>query len=591
MVLLALVVGSALLLGTRSAFAAGVRVVSYTIDATIEASGDVLFQETIVYDFDTNARHGIYRDIVTRQRFDDRYDREYDLDVISVTSPTPRTPTEYEILDQENLSRIRIGDPDSTITGVRTYVITYRLKHILNAFDDHDELYWNMIAPLWDVPIDASTIVVHTPKPPTQVACFAGPERSAKACARATIEGNGASFAASGLRPQNAFTVVIELSKGTVAAPTIDLHERWAFERAFTVDPLRLGMLGVLAAAVIAGVWRLVWVIGRDRQWRGQSVARIPAASHDVEDAVPLFNGTVTPPEYTPPDGMRPGLVGTIVDETAHPLDVSATIVDLAVRGYLKIEEIEATGWFGSSDWQLTRLKQTEGLATYESLLLDGLFEEGNEVKFSDLRTKFATKLASMQQALYQELVDRGWYRRSPASTRGMWVGLGIAALVGAIGIFVATAAFTTFGIVPLPLILGAVVLLSLAGRMPARTANGTAMYRRVLGFRRFILDAETERSRFAERANLFYEYLPYAIVFRATKQWAKAFEDLNLPTPDWYVSSHPFTTLALVSAMGDFSDRSVSAITSTPGGSGSSGFGGGGFSGGGGGGGGGGSW
>ena len=83
----------------------------------------------------------------------------------------------------------------------------------------------------------------------------------------------------------------------------------------------------------------------------------------------------------------------------------------------------------------------------------------------------------------------------------------------------------------------------------------------------------------------------PYAIVFGATKQWAKAFEGLALPQPDWYVASHAFTTLALVNAMGAFSDRSVSTLSSTPGGSGSSGFGGGGFSGGGGGGGGGGSW
>ena len=87
-----------------------------------------------------------------------------------------------------------------------------------------------------------------------------------------------------------------------------------------------------------------------------------------------------------------------------------------------------------------------------------------------------------------------------------------------------------------------------------------------------------------------FYEYLTYAIVFGATKQWARAFEGLALPAPDWYVSSHPFTTLMLMNAMSDFSDRSVSALTSTPGGSGGSGFSGG-FSGGGGGGGGGGSW
>ena len=57
-------------------------------------------------------------------------------------------------------------------------------------------------------------------------------------------------------------------------------------------------------------------------------------------------------------------------------------------------------------------------------------------------------------------------------------------------------------------------------------------------------------------------QYLPYAIVFGATTQRARAFESLALPAPEWYVSGHPFTTLALANAMGEFSDRSVSAIT-----------------------------
>ena len=212
-------------------------------------------------------------------------------------------------------------------------------------------------------------------------------------------------------------------------------------------------------------------------------------------------------------------------------------------------------------------------------------------MKFGDLKTTFATKFANVQNALYQELVDRGWYHRSPSATRSMWIGIAIGLLVASIGLVAVAAMFTAFGIVPLPLVLGAIAFLVVSGRMPARTGKGTAAYRRSVGFRRFIVEAETERARFAERAGLFYEYLPYAIVFGATKQWAKAFEGLNLPAPDWYVASHPFTTLALMNAMGSFSDNSVSALTSTPGGSGSSGFGGGGFSGGGGGGGGGGSW
>src|SRR5207249_7559347 len=93
------------------------------------------------------------------------------------------------------------------------------------------------------------------------------------------------------------------------------------------------------------------------------------------QQPVPLFEHGIYPVEYAPPEGIKPGQVGTLIDETANPLDVTATIVDLAVRGYLRIEEISKTGWFGKPDWWLVKLKAGEGLLPYEVRLFDGLFE------------------------------------------------------------------------------------------------------------------------------------------------------------------------------------------------------------------------
>ena len=59
-----------------------------------------------------------------------------------------------------------------------------------------------------------------------------------------------------------------------------------------------------------------------------------------------------------PPEGVRPGQVGTLIDEQANTLDVTATIVDLAVRGFLLIQELPKEGWFGKPDWTLIRLEQ-----------------------------------------------------------------------------------------------------------------------------------------------------------------------------------------------------------------------------------------
>jgi uncharacterized membrane protein len=163
-----------------------------------------------------------------------------------------------------------------------------------------------------------------------------------------------------------------------------------------------------------------------------------------------------------------------------------------------------------------------------------------------------------------------------------------------AVAIAVALAAFTSYGLIGVALVLATGLLFLAAGRMPARTAKGYGTYRRVLGFKQFIDESEKERAQFAEKQHLFSEYLPYAVVFGATEKWAKAFAGLDgqLPTMDWYISPYPFTYLAFSSGINGFAVTTAGTIsTAPPSASGGSGFGGGGFSGGGFGGGGGGSW
>ena len=162
-------------------------------------------------------------------------------------------------------------------------------------------------------------------------------------------------------------------------------------------------------------------------------------------------------------------------------------------------------------------------------------------------------------------------------------------------GTAAASVAKTHLALIVVPVILAALVLIWGAHLMPRRTPKGIGMIRRVLGFRTYIETAEKDEAQFAERANLFSQYLPYAIVFGCTEKWARAFgglaEQEQAAAAGWYVGAHPFTTAALVSSIDDFAVTTAGTIASTPSSSGSSGFGGGGFSGGGGGGGGGGSW
>jgi uncharacterized protein (TIGR04222 family) len=587
-------------LGAMSAAAApagaqsGERIVDYDVAIDIGDDGVLTIVETIVYDFGTNRRHGILRDIPTRLRYDDTYDRIYPLEVVRVRASAD-TPAGYQVESVEGgITRIRVGDADVEITGRHTYELTYTVEAALNGFRDHDELYWNAIGTEWSAPIERASITVRAPARIEQVTCFQGYEGSTLPCQRSSADGRGARFAHSGLAPYNGVTIVVGLPKGAVPPPAPVLEERWSLGRAFEATPATVGVGGLLAVAAIGGVTMLVWRRGRDRRFRGSQVDQVMGNPTGEHQAVPLGEADDSAPvEFAPPGDMRPGQMGTLIDEQANVLDVSATLVDLAVRGYLLIEEIPKEGWFGKPDWRLIRLeKPDDDLLTYERRLLDGVFRDATEVQISELKNTFVERLKGVQESLYADAVKRKWFSERPDKVRNRWYAIGVLAVIAAVGVTIALAAFTHWGLLGIPLVIGAIGLLVMAGRMPARTATGTAMLRRVRGFRTVIETAETHMSRWAEKELVFTRFLPFAIVFGCTDKWAKAFAALGVePDTSWYVSSQPFVFAHFADSMEGFAVTTGGTIASTPSGSGSSGFSGGGFSGGGGGGGGGGSW
>jgi hypothetical protein len=144
--------------------------------------------------------------------------------------------------------------------------------------------------------------------------------------------------------------------------------------------------------------------------------------------------------QFQPPEGARPGEIGTLVDEKADPVDVTATIIDLAVRGWLRIEEVPRENPRKKpKDWTLVRLRPgTEGLLPFEAWLLSDLFEKTDEITLSELKTTFASSLAKVQSMLYDHVTSVGWFRANPKSVRAAWIVVGV--LLSVIGLFGAIA-------------------------------------------------------------------------------------------------------------------------------------------------------
>ncbi len=572
----------------------GERIVDYRSDVTIEPDGTIEVHETIVYDFGVVPKHGIFRFIPVRteESGKDGYDRVYPLDVVSV-SGSADTPAQYTVEEDGDDERIKIGDPDRTISGEHTYEIMYRTRGQMNAFADRDELVWNAVGTDWPVPIEKASAVVHAPADIQQVGCNTGSFGATFPCDTATRSGATAEFSKAPLNPYEGMTFTVALPTGAVTpSPTPILEERFNFTSAFRVTPATGGVSGGVLAVLAGIVIFLVWKFGRDRRYAGSAVDAAYGKDGGPEVAAPLREAE-TPVEFEPPEGLRPGELGTLIDFDAGTLDVTATIIDLAVRGYLKIEEVEKEWYQFKHDWILTKLEKDEPLRQYERSLYDGLFKSGDEVKLSDLKNTFATRMGKVREQLMDDAMSKGWFSRKPGTVKVLWSLLGIFVLIGGVALTILLAIETHAALLGVPVIVGGILLLIASRWMPKRTAKGYAVLRHTLGFKRFIDESEKHRAQFAERANIFSEYLPYAVVFGATEKWAKAFDGLadDVDTSSWYVSQHAFNYAVFSSAIDGFATTSAGTLTSSPASSGSSGFSGGGFSGGGGGGGGGGSW
>ena len=597
---------AALIGGMPPASAAGEEsILAYDSTYDIRADGSVDVTEVIRYDFGSASRHGITRDIPTREAVDEEHDRVYHIDDVEVSSPSG-APADVDEQSSADKTFLRIGDPDKTITGEQTYEIRYHLRGAMNAFDDHDELYWDAIGDGWSVQIAKASVTVTAPGGINKVACFSDTSGGDTECATAKIDNpTTARFAQTDLSYGQPLTFVVGIENGVVEVAAPDIAGRNnrlggpIGELAASPSPITYGLGGVLLAGTVAFTGISYFRRGRDREYAGLTPGLTPLAGQpEVSRPARWFRPEVAP-EFRPPEGVSPGLAGTILDERADPLDVSAMIVDLAVRRFLHIEEVPPAHFWNSKDWRLTRLEGGDGqLSNAEAKLLAALFETGPTVEMSDLKNKFASDLQAVQKLLYEDAVQRHWFHKSPDATRKAWSGAGtLLAIAAAVGTGIALTN-QQFG---LAILAGAVAIAGLvmrmaANAMPARTATGTAMLAQVQGFRRYLTTAEADQLRFEEGVDVFSRYLPYAIVFGVTDRWAKVFATLAATGATagglyWYTSPGGFDHNHFGASMSSFASSTSTTMGSTASSaSGGSGFSGG-SSGGGGGGGGGGSW
>ena len=543
------------------------RIEKFSSEILVAPNGSIDVTEVITVRFIGGPWHGLYRSIPVEYVTPQQLNYSLFLTVKNIAD-SDGNKLKFEASRERHYRKLKIFVPNAD-NSTHTISIEYTVSDALRFFEDHDELYWNITGDEWDVPIQTADARIILPEGTTNIRAnvFTGSFRSTAHDADVGVVGNGVEVRTRDpLRYHEGLTVAVAFDKGFV-------HEPTAFDKLslFLRSNWPLG-LPFITFAIMFYLW---WTRGRDPRLR-------PIAA-----------------QYEPPDQLTPGEAGTLVDNSADMRDITSSIVDLAVRGYMVIEEHQKDRMLGlvhDKDYNFVLKKERSEWGTlkpHEQVLLNGFFTMGTvgeSVSMSNLENRFYKNLPDIKSRIFESLVTHGYYRRRPDSVRASYIGIGV--VIGLLSIWGGTGIASSMGMAPLPFIiagvLSAVIICGFGWFMPAHTEQGARALEGVLGFEDFLNHVESDRfNRTIKTPQMFEKFLPFAMALGVEKNWSKAFQGIMTQPPDWYRGSYGpnFYPMMFTNDLSAMSSRASSVLASAPRSSGGSGFGGGGgggFSGGG---------
>ena len=406
----------------------------------------------------------------------------------------------------------------------RTFAISYTIVGGLRIYDSGDILDWAALRNDLAANVTASTVTVTLPQAVDDQAKIKTDSRGA--AARATVVDNKTiRFTAGPVGKTDGLEVKVTFPHGLVSATAPAWQSRFdtgqrsnAIGNLITVVSAAFGFL-ILVGGIV-GLYLLWYLRGRDR-----------------------YAGLVADYLRQPPSDLSPGVAGTLIDERADLQDVLATFTDLGRRGVLKIDEQQTPGPFGlggSRDFMVTRLPHDGALTKFEQTLIDTIFIGGDdEVRLSQIKASMVTSLPRFGKELYAEVVERGYFDRSPEATRARYKGFGITLIVLAFAFWIAVSVL--FGGIALgltataiPLALIGVVLIFLSRVMPAKTLKGAEESAKWNAFKRYLANLE-KYDNLENAKDIFERYLPYATAFGLDRSFIQKFASVSTPAPQWY--------------------------------------------------------
>jgi uncharacterized membrane protein YgcG len=419
-------------------------------------------------------------------------------------------------------------------SGSRQIELRYDVIGALRIYEGGDQLWWDAIPEEhYGFSIGSSTITVQLPE---GLAPREGSESGDPVVtygAPSEIQVNGTTVVATATREiagNESFSIRVQYPhdlNARVAGWQAGFDQQRTFEE--NVQPLLT--IGLLILSLTIGLGGTLFIFTR---W--QTKGRDPKVG-----PVPTFL-------TDPPSQLRPAVVGSLLDERVDLRDIMSTLIDLAQRGYLVIEENQNEGLFGigrTSEFTFKRTdKPTSDLRSFEVRLINKVFSSGLERSLNAMRNTFYTVIPQLQGDLYDELVTEGLFASNPNTTRNKWTGLGWLLLIGAgvVGfLLLSEVDHVSAALLCLPLSVGLVgiMAMSIGQAMPAKTYRGAEEAAKWRAFEEYLRNLDQYQG-LEEAAVHFDAYLPYAVAFGLDRSWIRRFQQVDyVPIPTWYFPTY----------------------------------------------------
>jgi len=434
----------------------------WQVDIEINKDGTFLVKEKQTFNFQGNF-HWVKRDIL-KQRLRKITD-------VAVFDESGRELSGREIEIQEDEQYVNIKLNFDLTNTQKTWIFQYRVHGGLGFFPGYDEIYWNAVSSEREVPIKKVEVSVFLPKEVKEEEIrqllYIGPFGSKnKSFNYEVVDLKTLNFWGENISPFENFTIVAAFPKGIVQNPgsikiisnplpaevlidgkktnfitPVVLEQGYDIsEGSHTISVETFGWKikdGEKNVLVKAGEEEIIEITLIKKQWL-KVLSFLPFL---IPLGLLIFifkrrqkyskSKKTIIAQYEPPDNLSPLEVGALIDAQIQPRDITAVIIDLAFRGYIKIKEKIEKGFFGiKRKYSLIKTKkffsENKDLKDYEESLCSALFGLKDQAEIDELKNKtsLGKDLKKIKDKIFEQLVHNNYLKTTPGKEAMFYLGL-----------------------------------------------------------------------------------------------------------------------------------------------------------------------